>query len=76
MELIEPKRAKEFASTLFNDPILKMAVNAVLDKTPKLEIVNCKDCKWKYEYCQSNFYCDLTGHQIYEDDFCSYGERE
>ena len=45
MKLIEVKQAKEFASTLLADPILKMAVYAVLDKAPEFDLVRCKDCK-------------------------------
>ena len=37
MKLIDPKQAKEFASTFFGDPILKMAANAVLDNVPTIE---------------------------------------
>lgn len=39
MKIIEANRAKEFASTFFNDPILKMAVNAVMDNVPEADAV-------------------------------------
>ena len=39
MKLIEANQAKECASTLFNDPILKMAVNAVVDNCPGVDAV-------------------------------------
>lgn len=35
MKLVEVKATKEFASTFLADPILKMAVNAVLDNAPE-----------------------------------------
>lgn len=37
MKLIDPKQAKEFASTFFGDPILQMAANAVLDNVPTID---------------------------------------
>ena len=37
MKLVEVKATKEFASTFLADPILKMAVNAVLDNAPEFE---------------------------------------
>ena len=39
MKLIEANQAKECGSTLFNDPILKMAVNAVVDNCPAVDAV-------------------------------------
>lgn len=37
MKLVEVKAAKEFASTFFGDPVLKMAVNACLDNAPEAD---------------------------------------
>ena len=80
MKLIEANQLKECGSTLFNDPILKMAVNAVVDNCPGFELVRCKDCKqWMYEYddvglCVTDV-PDVDGVQRLADDFCSYGER-
>lgn len=39
-KLIEVQAAKEFASTFLADPILKMAVNAVLDNAPTVKDIN------------------------------------
>ena len=39
MKMIEINTAKEFASTFFGDPILKMAVNAVIDNAPTVDAV-------------------------------------
>lgn len=83
MKLVEVKTAKEFASTFFVDPVLKMAVNAVLDNAPGFYLVRCKDCIHWYEP-------EETCLKIYSDgnvsphawqfrkpnDFCSYGERK
>ncbi len=77
MKLIEVKQAKEFASTFFNDPILKMAANAVLDNAPGFELVRCKDCRfWVHEFDNVG-QCNYAGIHLDHADygFCSYGER-
>ena len=44
-----------------------------------VELVLCKDCK---HYDKESFWCEMNGNDRskwfswYEDDFCSYGERE
>ena len=82
MKLIEVKQAKECASTLFKDPILTMAVNAVMDNCPGFELVRCKDCVYakKDGIHQISLLCTrfMTGkfaHRMRPYDFCSYGER-
>ena len=77
MKLIEANQLKECGSTLFNDPILKMAVNAVVDNCPGMEIVYCKDCKWRSHNTPDGFHwCDEHERgSLMDDDFCSYGER-
>ena len=78
MKLIDVKVAKEFASTALADPIMIMAVNAVLDKAPGFDLVRCKECKfWEEAYGSGGQvgYCindvDEFGlHTIwYPDDF-------
>ena len=76
MKLIEANRAKECASTLFTDPILKMAVNAVVDNCPGFELVRCKDC------CHCGGFDDNGVAVCYENRlyvngeyFCADGER-
>lgn len=55
MKIIEANRAKEFASTFFNDPILKMAVNAVMDNVPEADAVPVVHGHWdegvNHGYC-------------------------
>ena len=78
MKLIEIKRAKEFASTFFGDPILKWAVNKVFDNAPCFELVQCKDCK-HYHTMEEGFKDCINPLGIdmpQEGDFCSYGERK
>lgn len=79
MKLIEVKTAKEFADTLYNDPILKMAANAVLDNAPGFELVRCRDCvHYGCRYGENEYFCShpdgLNGY-LRENDFCCYGER-
>lgn len=84
MKLVEVKAAKEFASTFFGDPVLKMAVNAVLDNTPGFDLVRCKDCMYsdyafeKYwcEYHWNKYKCSPSPFEVKADGFCNNGERK
>lgn len=50
-------------------------VLAVIDDTPSIDIVRCKECKYKdMEICPM-YKLVVAGVRKY-DDFCSYGERE
>lgn len=40
-----------------------------------LNIVRCQDCKHG-QYDATHYFCAEHGHKVYEDDFCSYGERK
>ena len=40
-----------------------------------VEVVRCKDCKWRYKG-PSGDVCDLTQIQMADDDYCSLGERK
>lgn len=50
-------------------------VLAVIDDAPSIDIVFCKECKWR-----DNIGCALKivddSDKPKDDDFCSYGERE
>lgn len=41
-------------------------------------VVRCKDCKHYalWEDGRAMFHCDKRDCTMYDDDFCSYGERE
>lgn len=43
-KIIVAETLKEFASTFFGDPILKMAVNAAADNAPEAELILCDEC--------------------------------
>lgn len=50
------------------------------DNLPTVDIVRCKDCKYKDKW-ETNAYgyqwCGVSGLQVVEDiSFCSYGERK
>jgi hypothetical protein len=46
-KIIDVKATKEFANTFLADPILKMAVNAVLDNAPAVEAVPVVHARWE-----------------------------
>ena len=89
MKLIEAKTAKEFASTLLADPILKMAVYAVLDKALEFELVRCKECKHSKLPTELTQRYGLPGTLVCHnpnspcrhrhtlgDGYCPFGERK
>lgn len=39
------------------------------------ELVRCKDCIHG-QYDATHYFCAEHGHKVYEDDYCSYGERQ
>lgn len=41
----------------------------------KNSIVRCKDCHFAHDDI-THLYCDYFGHKVYEDDYCSHGERK
>lgn len=59
------------------------AFRAYIEKLPEAdveEVVRCKDCKWFNLYEDEEYKGDcaeLVGLEscVYEDDFCSYGEK-
>ena len=74
MKLVDVKQAKEFASTFFGDPILKMAVNSALDHCPSFELVRCGECS-HHEDCKVRgaVWCPKMGRYMKDDQFCSEG---
>ena len=47
-----------------------------------VEVVLCKDCKWRREwlsggtfFCCNPYYGMASGVELKDNDFCSYGER-
>ena len=65
MKYIEVTAAKEYANTVMADPILKAAVNSILDNAPgadAVEVVRCKDCKhWHEETGWCNHHSHFIG---------------
>lgn len=78
-QLIDVAEAKGYVETFMADPILKMAANAVLNNTPRVdavEVVRCKDCtRRKKGYCTIRK--DSWGATLLvgDHDFCSDAER-
>ena len=61
-KLIDVTSARETADVILGDPILKMAVNAVLNNTQGFDLVRCKDCLHRHTRpnCHGrpmNFFC-------------------
>ena len=81
MKLIEAKQAKEYANTYLPDPILRMAVNAVLDNCPGIDIdkmlTRCGKCKYreKVPYPEGKIWCPRIGRYMKLDGFCSEGVK-
>ena len=72
-QLIEVSVARGYAESLIADPILKMAVNAVLNKTPRVDAVEVVHGRWeKFGY---DFRCSACGvyqcgHYIGMTNYC------
>ena len=64
-KLIEVSAAKEFASTFLADPILKMAVNAVLDNAPTTDAVEVVHGRWDID--EFGVFCTVC-KEYAEDD--------
>ena len=83
MRLIDADELKK-KILLYGKPYIFPLSEKIIDNAPTIEaepIVRCKDCKWHkgnectYEYYYDEY--DSTGNLIpmYDDDFCSFGER-
>lgn len=86
-ELISREAAKEeilaWARCITNPKYLNTEdAMFVLDNLPSVDavkVVRCKDCEYflKAEVNGNGFLiCQVTDKEIFEDDFCSYGERK
>ena len=72
-KLIEVNAAREFASTFLADPILKMAVYAVLNNAPGFDLVRCKDCRY---YNADGEYCSFWGACRHPEHYCEEGLQD
>lgn len=65
--------AKEYSLGYYEEDEWATPLNA-LDSAPTIEIVRCRECKWrKAKMMPKSVKCLFSGK---DDDFCSYGERE
>ena len=55
-------------------PYVYMAMSKALADAPSIDIVRCKDCKYR----DKHHYCGIWGQPYLCNDecFCSYGERK
>lgn len=54
-----------------------VSVFDAIDDAPSIDIVRCKECRWRKPYSDKQLECGALrpgGLKRY-DDFCSYGER-
>ena len=83
-QLIDVAEARGYVETFMADPILKMAANAVLNNTPRVdavEVVRCKDCvdcephrlKSGQVYFRRCCFYDI---EVEANFFCANGERK
>ena len=78
-QLIDVAEARGYVETFMADPILKMAANAVLNNVPRVdavEVIRCKDCKWRQQDDVNRNFCGLGDFYCGENDFCSRAERK
>lgn len=71
----EETAEEDIARNTFVSYILAMVQHAYLVDVPSVdavEVVRCKDCRFKTEPGQPNILC----YNMKDDDFCSYGERK
>ncbi len=66
---------KEFADREIEHPRYQETVRELIDEAPSIDIVRCKECKYKDMELCSMHKLVVAGVRKY-DDFCSYGERE
>lgn len=56
-----------------------VAFKSDVDETPTadvVEVLRCKDCRCSRGFKGTIIYCARSGAHIYDDDYCSYGERK
>lgn len=78
MKVVDIKTVNEVAYTMLGDPMLKMAVDAVMRSIPTIDLVQCKDCRMYEENREARTtFCRRELNYVYAkpDGFCSYGVR-
>lgn len=53
--------------------IIRNEMQAILEAVSYIDIVRCKECKYKDEIVN---YCYENDRDVNADDFCSYGKRK
>ena len=53
-------------------------IEKIIDSTPSIDIVRCKDCKHcHYEQEDDIYHCHKLFHRFYDTEhYCSYGVKE
>ena len=63
----------EFESAEYED--YEHATLVDIKEPLKVLVVRCKDCRYG-QYDATHYFCAEHYHKVYEDDYCSYGERK
>ena len=65
------------ASVIKNTVFDKGDVIKLIEDTPSIEIIRCRECKyWRNKNPQQIPTASIMCGHMHPDDFCSYGERE
>lgn len=83
-KFINVEEARAYARDHFPSPVKRKPIEEVLDNCPAVEVVQvvyCKDCKHFCPYDGEEYKGDcleLVGLEscVYQEDFCSYGEKK
>ena len=75
LKVLRGKAIAKYPSTIYMG--LFAAANEVreIPAADVVEVVRCKDCKFRYETASVVLNCSMNGIPVDDDDFCSYGER-
>ena len=83
MKIVKVDEALEFANTFYGDPILKMAINAVLNNMPAADAAEIIHGQWIAYYTYSEdphdrlrYRCSLCGRtEEYQEPYCNCGAK-
>ena len=75
------KELKELKNMKVEGETFTTAVNfaiMVLENAPSIDLVRCAECKYHEDFPtgRSPITCSLSWGGVFENDFCSYGERK
>ena len=63
MKMIKVSDLQEFGSTFFNDPILKLAINAAAANAPAVDAVEVVNGRWLFDSITERYFCSACNEQ-------------